>query len=147
MTDSLSQTEAERLIYVEKKAETSEVVKLPGFGGKVAVPLVSVDERDAFTLDISRGRIELKKGTNQIRTRHVFVLVRLDYYGPPHRNPDDEEISSPHIHLYKEGWGDKWAYPLPEGVFSKLDDHWITLQEFLTYCSVVKVPEFNRGLS
>jgi hypothetical protein len=37
--------------------------------------------------------------------------MRLDLDGPPHRNPDDEEIPWPHLHVYREGYGDKWASP------------------------------------
>lgn len=146
MTDGLNQAEADRLIAVPKRVESLAPVTLPDFGGKIAVPLVSLDARDTFILDIRRGRIDLRNGTNQLRTQQVIVLIRLDYNGPPHRNPDDIEISSPHIHIYREGWGDKWAYPLPLGIFTNLDDHWTTLQEFLTYCTIVAPPNFQRGL-
>jgi hypothetical protein len=37
----------------------------------------------------------------------MVVLVRLDLGGAPHRNPFDEEIGVPHLHLYREGFGDK----------------------------------------
>lgn len=146
MVDGFNQREADRLIELPKRAESLAPVNLPDFGGKVAVPLVSLDARDTFILDISRGRIDLRKGTNQLRTQQVIVLVRLDYNGSPHRNPDDVEISSPHIHIYREAWSDKWAYPLPAGIFTNLDDHWTTLQEFLTYCAIVTPPNFRRGL-
>ena len=146
MIDGLNQTEADRLIAIRKRAESTTPVGLPDFGGNVAVPLVSLDARDAFTLDVARGRLDLRKGTNQLRTQQVLILVRLDYNGAPHRNPDEEEIASPHLHLYRQGWGDKWAIPLPDGAFTNLSDHWTTLQDFLRYCSVVEPPDFRRGL-
>lgn len=146
MTDELTQAEADRLIAAPKRAEEREPVWLPELGGKVSVPLVSVDGRDRFALDVRRGRIDLSKGTNQLRGRQTVILVRLDYGGKPHRNPDGEEIGSPHLHLYREGYADKWAFPIPPGVFSNIDDHWATLQEFLTYCQVIERPEFRRGL-
>lgn len=142
----MTQDEADRLIAEEKRAASSHVIGLPDMGGRVAVPLVSLDERDAFMLDIARGRIDLRKGTDQLRTQQVIILVRLDYNGAPHRNPDDAEIASPHLHLYRQGWGDKWAIPLPDGKFTNLSDHWITLQEFLRYCAVIQPPQFDRGL-
>ena len=72
-----------------------------------------MDGREEFLLDIRRARIDLAKGTYQNRGREVVILARLDFGGAPHRNPDGEEIGSPHIHLYREGFGDKWAFPIP----------------------------------
>ncbi|HEY7442131.1 MAG TPA: hypothetical protein VH701_06920 [Vicinamibacterales bacterium] len=34
-------------------------------------------------------------------------------YGAPHRNPDDEEIPCPHLHLYREGYGDSLGDAAP----------------------------------
>ena len=65
------------------------------------------------------------------------MLARLDYGGPPHRNPDGAEIGSTHLHLYREGYGDRWAYEPPQGAFIDLGDRWRTFQDFLRFCSVV----------
>jgi hypothetical protein len=73
-------------------------------------------------LDLARGQIKLTKATYQNRARQAIVLMRLDLDGPPHRNPDDQEIPCPHLHFYREGYGDKWAIPPPpdiqRGLFS-----------------------------
>jgi hypothetical protein len=66
------------------------------------------------------ARIDLIKGTYQNRARYVVVLVRLDFGGKPHRNPDGEEIASPHLHIYREGVGDKWAYPVTADRFANI---------------------------
>jgi Family of unknown function (DUF6978) len=145
MTD-LTQAEADELIAMKKRSEHSDPIKLPDLGGTVQAPLVSLDYTERFILDVSRGRINLQKGANQTRTRQVIVLVRLDYGGSPHRNPDDQEIDCPHIHLYREGYADKWAFPLPAGVFSDLTDHWTTLQDFMAYCHVEHPPNFKKSL-
>jgi hypothetical protein len=58
------------------------------------------------------------------------VLVRLDLGGAPHRNRDDEEIGVPHLHLYREGFGDKWATPLPSDRFRNPADVWTTSKTF-----------------
>lgn len=97
-------------------------------------------------LDLRRGRIDLAKATYQNRGRHVVVLVRLDFGGAPHRNPDGTEIGSPHLHLYREGFGDKWAIPVPSGPFGDLSDPWRTLMDFMQYCNIVEVPTIRRGL-
>ena len=58
-------------------------------------------------LDVTRGQIKLTKATYQNRARQVIVLMRLDLDGSTHRNPDDQEIPCPHLHVYREGFGDR----------------------------------------
>ena len=75
-----------------------------------------------------------------------MVLVRLDLGGPPHRNPDGEEIGTPHIHVYREGYGDKWAFPVLGNRFRALADAWTTLEDFFRYCNVTRPPLVRREL-
>lgn len=142
----LTQAEADALLRMEKRRVDETEYDYPGFGGRVTVPLASTDRREAFLLDIRRARIDLAKGTYQQRGRQVVVLVRLDFGGAPHRNPDGEEIGSPHIHLYREGYGDKWAAPVPGDRFVNVNDPWQTLEDFLRFCHVVDPPVIRRGL-
>lgn len=142
----LTQQEADSLIALEKHRTDDRYWEFPQLGGRVAVPLQSVDGKEQFVLDLSRGRIDLRKGTYQSRARYTVVLIRLDFGGAPHRNPDGEEIGCPHIHVYREGFGDKWASPLPEGRFSNLNDAFVTLTEFMAFCNVTKMPNVLRGL-
>lgn len=72
--------------------------------------------------------------------------MRLDFGGAPHRNPDDQEIGSPHLHLYREGYGDKWAFPVPIEHFPRTSDLWETLEDFLRFCHVTIPPRIERGL-
>ena len=116
MTDiDLTQEEADALIAMPKNRTNDEVVFYPGPGKPVAIPLVSDDKRENFLLDIRRGRIDLG--------------------GAPHRNPDGEEIACPHLHVYKEGYGTKWAKPVPPDKFPNAEDLWKTLQDFMGYCN------------
>ena len=110
------------------------------------LPLHSPDKREQFLLDLSRGRIDLLKVKMQTRGRQVVVLVRLDLGGAPHRNPDDEEIPSPHLHVYREGFGDKWAIPIPANRFRDTTDLWTTLEDFWRFCNVTQSPHIERGL-
>ena len=142
----LIQEEADGLIAMAKFRFNNDVSDYPGMGGVLTVPLISQDRREHFLLDISRGRIDLLKGKYQSRGRQVVVLVRLDFGGSPHRNPDEREIGCPHLHLYREGHGDKWAMPVPTEHFPNLDDLWQTLSDFMTYCNIVEPPTINRGL-
>lgn len=145
MTD-LTQAEADRLLAMEKRASEEIVYRLPLSGGKLSVPLESLDGKESFTLDATRGRINVLKGTYQHRGRSVVVLARLDFGGAPHRNPDGEEVDTPHIHLYREGFGDKWAFPLPLEHFPDFESRAELLNAFLRYCNIVEPPKFDRDL-
>lgn len=147
MADSaLNQAEADALIAMEKRRANKNQWNYPGFGEQVTVPLISTDGREEFHLDLHRARINLTKGTYQNRSRQVVVLVRLDFGGAPHRNPDGEEIGSPHLHLYREGFGDKWAFPVPSDRFSDMGNSWQMLQDFMQFCNIVEPPIIQRGL-
>ncbi len=119
----------------------------PSLGGSLRLPLHSLDKREEFSLDITRGRISLKKNTFQTRARQTIILVRLDLAGPPHRNPDGEELECPHLHLYREGLGDKWACPLPSELAGISDSDILGLLDaFMNYCAIVKKPVIDGGL-
>jgi len=92
---------------MEKHRVNDDPVLYPARGNAISIPLISTDKRENFLLDISRGRIDFQKVTYQNRCRQVIVLVRLDIKGPAHPNPDGTEIPTPHLHLYREGYGDK----------------------------------------
>ncbi len=143
---NLTQAEADALIAREKHRIDDERWRYPGLGGSISIPLVSSDKRENFLLDIRRGKIDLLKGTYQNRSRQVIVLVRVDFGGQPHRNPDDEEIPSPHLHIYREGYGDKWARPVPADRFSNISDPWQTLEDFMKLCNIIEPPLIDRGL-
>ncbi len=147
MTDlNLTQAEADALIAMEKHRVTDDPHDFPMAGDSLVLPLQSSDKREQFLLDISRGRIDLLRGKYQNRARQVIVLVRLDFGGRPHRNPDDQELPCPHLHLYKEGYGDKWAVPIPIDQFSRLSDLHGTLEDFMQFCNITQPPHINRGL-
>jgi hypothetical protein len=145
MTDLL-QSEANALIALAKVKVNDDPYDYPGTGGSLIVPLTSQDKREEFLLDIYRGRIDLLKGTYQNRARQIIVLVRIDFGGAPHRNPDGTEVPCPHLHLYREGFGDKWAEPLPIGKFPNIGDLWQTLEDFMNFCNVVDRPAIIKGL-
>lgn len=143
---NLTQAEADALIAMAKHRVDVTEWEYPDVGGGISVPLVSANRREHFVLDLRRGRIDLAKGTYQTRGRQVVVLVRLDFGGPPHRNPDGAEMGPPHLHLYREGYGDKWAVPVPADHFADLGDPWQTLQDFMRYCNVVQPPLIRQEL-
>ncbi len=137
--------EADQLIGLEKKrVDDSEWAF--DVGKRVAIPLTSMDGRVEFRLDISRAQIKLTKATFQNRVRQVVILMRLDLDGPPHRNPDGVEIPCPHLHIYREGYGDKWAWPAPMDRYANPSDMMASLDAFMRDCNIIEPPVFQLGL-
>lgn len=142
---NLTQAEADALLAMEKHRADESYRDFPSAGHGVAIPLHSPDRRESFLLDIYRGRISTAKVTYQNRGRSVVTLARLDIAGPPHRNPDGQELQCPHLHLYREGFGDKWAFPVPS-TFTDVADPWATLDDFQRYCNITQPPHILRAL-
>ena len=143
---NLTQGEADALVAMDKQRVNEERWDYPGLGGSITIPLASQDKRENFLLDISRGKIDLLKGSYQNRALQIIVLVRIDFGGQPHRNPDGQEISSPHLHIYREGFGDKWAIPVPASQFPDMADLWQVLHDFMKFCNITHPPNIQKGL-
>lgn len=106
----IMQADADALIAMEKQRVDDKQWLFPAEGGRLAIPLASSDNRENFMLDVTRGRIKFRKASYQSRARQAIVLMRLCLDGAPHRNPDGQELACPHLHIYREGYGDKWAF-------------------------------------
>lgn len=141
----LTQVEADALLAMAKHRSDEERYAFPMGGQSLSIALRSADHREHFLLDLHRARINLAKVKFQNRARQVVVLARLDL-GAPHRNPDGVEVPAPHLHLYREGYGHKWAYPVPTEHFRNVGDLWQTLEDFMRYCNIVEPPIIERGL-
>jgi hypothetical protein len=146
MDIDLTQTEADALIALEKQRLDDKEWTFPAPGEQVVIPLTSRDRRENFLLDLTRSRIKLRKATFQNRARQTVILMRLDLDGPPHRNPDDQEIPCPHLHVYREGYADKWAAPAPINIYTNVNDLFATFEAFMVHCNVIDPPRLQRGL-
>lgn len=158
---NITQAEADQLIAMEKHCIEEKTWLFPEPSGRLAVPLVSPDKRENFMLDITRGTIRLTKATYQNRARAAIILMRLDLDGPPHPNPADlptgaayawlapyagQTMLCPHLHLYVEGYGDKWAVPAPVDRYPNVQDLFATFQAFMTHCNITRLPQIEKGL-
>lgn len=143
----LTQAEADALLAMEKLSEGPETRDFPTPGERIEIPLVSLNKRERFLLDISRSDLVIAKGTYQNRARQVIVLARLDFGGKPHRNPDDEEVAAPHLHLYRQGYGDKWAVPVPAEKFRDLGSLQTMFEDFMLFCNITKPPTIQWGIA
>jgi hypothetical protein len=76
----------------------------------------------------------------------AIILYRLDIDGAPHRNPDGQEIPCPHLHIYGENYGDKWAIPAPVAEFPNTSDLFATLDAFMQHCNIIEIPKIEKGL-
>ncbi|MBF0293456.1 MAG: hypothetical protein HQK86_15010 [Nitrospinae bacterium] len=142
----LTQAEADALLALDKQRMSDERTSFPIGGQSISIPIQSMDKREQFILDISRGQINLLKCKFQSRARQVVVLARLDLGSQPHRNPDGVEIPVPHLHLYREGWGDKWAFTPPLNYFKSLANLNETLDDFMRFCNITQPPIVDRTL-
>ena len=59
---NLTQAEADAPIAVEKHRSDDTEWSDPDLGGYVTIPLVSIDHRESFLLNLRRGQIDLSKG-------------------------------------------------------------------------------------
>lgn len=138
----LSQIEPDRLIKSRKKVISPESLQIPTIGNKkVLIHLKDLEAKTDFLVDVLFNRRPYTlKGKCQLRVHRMVRLLRLDSNGRVHSNLDDSLVDGTHLHIYKEGSHDRWAYPPPENIFSNLEDAATTLREFLVYCNVTNIP-------
>lgn len=139
----LSQYEADRLIVLIKYLKEYDLIAVPSYGQKINLS-AQCNEGGNFLIDIRRGRIDVYQATFQTRYQKTIPLVRLDLEGPEHQNPDGEVIECPHLHIYKEGYDLKWAYPVKKELdpnFSNTKNLIQVLIDYLKYNNITNVPE------
>ena len=149
MAEDLTQDQADNLAAVKKLAFDNRRRMYPSLGGKLEVPLISHTRRDMFILDIVRGRVQRQKVSVQLRTQKTVILARLDLgIGGRHANPDGNVIGVPHLHLYRVGFADKWAFPVdPIGAqsigFPAPKQHESTRDWFVSFCKFCNIDDRN----
>ena len=140
----LTQTEANTLIAMRKSfVKPSTISVVPG--AKQSHELVGQDPKERFLLDIWRGTLKLTKLKCQNRGRVVIVLVRLDLNGSPHTNPDGQRVPDTHLHIYREGFEDRWAYPVDPAEFSNVSNMRQALLDFCRRCNI-DLPPATQGV-
>lgn len=104
----LEQHEADTLMAMNKYfIDRNTILLSPGIDA--TRELVGEDKQEKFLFDMWRGTIRFSKYRYQTRGRKIIVLVRLDIDGAPHTNPDGNRIEGTHLHIYREGYEDRWA--------------------------------------
>lgn len=110
----LTQSEFDQLVHIEKIFKENSSLTLGPAPIKWTRDIISSDRKETFLLDFIRGSLEIKKYTYNKRYRQSIVLLRICSTGR-HSNPQilgGECFNGPHVHVYKEGYGDKVAYSI-----------------------------------
>lgn len=146
----LNDQNAKWLISIPKIRVSDDVHRFVP-GTKLIVDLKSEQApAEQFILDMQGHIIKLSKVSIQARVRRSVGLVRLDLNGPPHVNPDGVMVKCPHVHIYREGYDLKWAYPVPSHIqgreFKVSPNIFQNLEEFFSFCNIVEPPLIQGGL-
>jgi hypothetical protein len=82
----------------------------------------TTDLSRSFYMDLTRPPRNPQKLKVQLRASTMEILVRLNVSGASHRNPDGTRLGGTHVHLYRQGEDDDWAYSLSPADFSNPSD-------------------------
>ena len=99
----------------------------------------STASKEVFLLDFYRGSFEISKYTVNKRYRQTVILLRYDN-GGRHTNPDGVLFEGAHVHLYREGFNDKFAFPVSEIGVDKSDSMDSVFAKIMHFCNVKKFP-------
>ncbi|GIP34203.1 hypothetical protein [Paenibacillus sp. J2TS4] len=137
----LTDLESRRLLRALKNLIDTNPIVFPTVQAYITLEAYSTETNAKFQIDVQRKSLNVKKCTYQTRYKKSINLLRVDIEGPPHLNPDGTEIPCPHIHIYKEGYDDKWAYPLEAKMVTDPSDLVQVLIDFLEYNNIDNVPK------
>ncbi len=136
----LTQAEADALMAMVKRfVRPPAFIALPA-GVDETYELASSDGKEEFQIDVWRGTLRLSKLKFQNRVRKAIILVRLDIGGAPHTNPDGTRLPGTHIHIFREGYDDKWAQRVDTARFTAVTDAGKTFQQFCAFCKIESPP-------
>lgn len=142
----LGKTEINTLLAIEKYLTDPKSVCIPEAGGTEKFSLrYHLRELDHDDMHVSayKGKKDPRKASYRLIYAGNIILIRVDLGDrSPHINPDGEIIPAmtPHIHIFREGFEDRTAYPLPSE-FKDSNDLIQSLKDFLSYAKVMNVSE------
>ncbi len=149
----LTQFEAEGLMALAKRfIAAPPAISVPP-GADDSYELTALTGRERFALDVQRGTFRMSRPTLNERVRTCVVLVRLDIDGRPHTNPDGTAVGRSHLHVYREGFEDKWAIPLAEAkapggalAFPGTGERAQLFKAFCAYCHIQDAPAYQEWI-
>lgn len=141
---AISQLEFEFLMGLNKKFATGQELEIGPAPMKWTREINSLDSHDTFLIDYNRGRIQLLKFTVNKRYRQTICLIRLDSVGR-HTNPDGKVFDGPHIHFYRDGYDDKFAFPIEDAGIKDPTNVENSIKEFLEFCNIRNIPPIQKS--
>lgn len=138
----LTQDEFEYILGLEKEFSENDNILLGPNPISWSRDIKSKTTKDMFILGFRRASIEVKKFTYNKRFRSCITLLRYDSMGA-HTNPvgtDEKRFDGPHVHLYREGFEDKWAFPVSSIGVDSSDDISGVLAKIFKYCNIATHP-------
>lgn len=137
---TLTQLEYDFLISIEKTFEdTITPIQFGPAPIKWSRQINSIINKETFVLDFYRGSFELSKYTINKRYRQTVILLRYDN-GGRHTNPDGEVFEGPHVHLYREGYDDKYAFPVSQLGIEHNDRIEVVFDKIMHFCNIINLP-------
>jgi len=104
--------------------------------------IVCTQEHESFVLDFYKGSLELSRYTFNKRYRQTLIMLRYDNEGR-HTNPDGISFDGRHVHLYREGYNDKFAFPVEEiGIFTDAPVE-VVFNKIMSYCKIRRYPSIQ----
>ncbi|MDD6598784.1 hypothetical protein [Anaerovibrio sp.] len=149
---TITQEEADTLRTIEKYLANPQNIKIPKMRETRIYPAYHKcynKRRDDLDVSAYRGGIDENKVSYRLIYKKSVLLIRIDTNDKTaHINPDKSFIPpmTPHIHVYREGYGDKFAYPLPAEFSSKGADIEKLFIEFLQYSNFININELSLSI-
>jgi hypothetical protein len=134
----LTQTLAEKYLNSPKRLKNKNSLTLNAEFKINGEELISDEYGDIFKLDLRKNKIELQVMNCNTRANECFVLARLCVNDREHKNPDGTKIGETHLHIYKEGYNDRFAYDPKKYGFSNFDNVPALLIQFVEFCKINK---------
>lgn len=144
----LTQEEADELLEMLKKC-ASAALNFPAFGRRADFDVTGINDKSKkFVISVNRKNRYVNKVSFVARYKSGDVrLLRLDVNpSERHTNPegtDGNTIEGTHLHIYKEGFHDRYAIPF-DLKDKGLDD---TFKSFLERFNVVDIPQIRMQIS
>lgn len=138
----MDQKSINALLALEKEFLENKII-FPPQGKAIRLDVRSTDGQENFIVDVNRKYMLLERYTYQERYISSDVLVRVDVVeNRIHRNPDNEIIVGPHVHIWREGYGIKWAYNIEKfyGMFRNTSDILEIFEDFCSFCNITNFP-------
>lgn len=146
----LTDAEARILIELEKVA-TDKRIDIPVGAKKEHLNLARTEEPNdnIMRIYIKRGKRNINKCSFNVVYNKSITLLRLDIEpGRLHQNPDGRDVPNPHLHIYRDGYDDRYAIPAPE-CFTDTSNLAQSLYDLLGYSKVINRDEveiFDQGV-